>query len=365
MMSHLNQVRGSAGPGLKGLFLVAGADIPSTRYRVGQFLPYFRRHGIECTVRQAYGHEYGRWASTTVGRPYKLVCRLKRGLGGFDASRFDFVFFQKLAIAESAFFESIAMHRNPRAILDFDDAIYLGPTGKASPLRARAFDRVVAKCARVVAGNSFLAARANAAEKTLLIPTVVDTAHYTPSRTRRTAESLVIGWMGTPSNFRFLQIALPGIRRILERHRNVIFRVVSNVDFPDLVGVPQVEQLRWSPDSELTHLQSFDIGIMPLVDTALTRGKCGFKMLLNLATSCPVVASAVGANIEILEGTGAGLLVREAEAWEAAIETLLHDRSQREEMGKTGRALVEERYSVTSVLDRYLRLFEAVSQHAA
>ena len=370
-MPNVKPLRGSPSPPLKGLFLVAGADIPSTRYRVGQFLPHFRKHGIECTVRQAYGHEYGRWASSGIGRPYKLACRVKRGLGGLDASRFDFVFFQKLAIAESALFESLAMHRNPRAIFDFDDAIFLGPTGKPSLLRARAFDRVVAGCARIVAGNSFLAARANAAEKTMIVPTVVDTTRYIPAnatadaeayrRVQETSRSIVIGWMGTPSNFPFLRIALPAIRRILQRDRRVIFRIVSNTDFADVAGIPQVEQLRWSADTELRHLQSFDIGIMPLIDSALTRGKCGFKMLLNLATSCPVVASAVGANIDILEGTGAGLLVREAQDWDEALEPLVLDAPKRQEMGRMGRALVETRYSVASVLNRYLEMFETMS----
>src|SRR3972149_2610957 len=88
---------------------------------------------------------------------------------------------------------------------------------------------------------------------------------------------------------------------------------------------------------------------MPLPDTPWARGKCGFKLIQYMGCSVPVVASRVGANIEIVEEEKSGLLASGDDEWLDALETLARDADLRRSMGRAGRERVESRYSLSAV----------------
>jgi glycosyltransferase involved in cell wall biosynthesis len=253
--------------------------------------------------------------------------------------------------------------RNPRIILDFDDAIFLGPRGQPDRWCRRAFETAVKISSRVIAGNTYLAENAAAPEKTTVIPTVIETDRYQPRENRPPGREVVVGWMGTTGHFGELSVLVPMIEKLLRTHPHVTFRFVSNANCPRLPDHPRVEQVRWSAESELALLRSFDVGLMPLSDSPWNRGKCGFKLIQYMAVGVPPIASAVGANVEIV-GQGrdaAGLLVRPEESWASAVELLVEDPELRARLGACARARAVECYSVRSVLPTYLRLFSEVA----
>jgi hypothetical protein len=346
---------------MKVLFLTNGVTEPASRFRVLQFVPHFEEAGVRCVLRTAYGRRYNQLAGTAAGPAYKVACRLKRAAYTLLADGYDVVFLQRTAIPSSALPERIAAMRNGRTIFDFDDSIFLGPDTRESVSRRRAFDQAIRSSAHVVAGNRYLAEQANAPGKTSVIPTVVDTDRYVPPAEPRDPARVVIGWMGTQTNFVFFPQLVPAVLRILAEFPETIFRVVSNATVPGLVGHPQVEQIPWSEKSEIPLLQSFDIGTMPLYDSEVARGKCGFKMIQYMAVGSAVVVSAVGANPDILGTSGAGRLVSGTEETYAALRELVTDAGVRRRMGDAGRSHAVAQYSVRSVLDRYLRLFEQVA----
>jgi glycosyltransferase involved in cell wall biosynthesis len=122
-----------------------------------------------------------------------------------------------------------------------------------------------------------------------------------------------------------------------------------------------VEQVRWVEDRELEELRAFDIGLMPLVDSEWARGKCAFKLIQYMAVGRPVVASPVGASVDLLGGTRAGFLARDTRQWVDALRRLIGDAQLRRQAGEAARSRVVESYSVRSVLPVYLRLFERVA----
>ncbi|RAL20520.1 hypothetical protein DL240_17115 [Lujinxingia litoralis] len=348
---------------LKVLFLTEGQTVPASRYRVEQLVPHLQERGIACEVKAAYGKGYNRLGDGALGKLYKLGCSLKRVPWGLQAEGYDVVFLQRLALPFSGAPEALAAARNPRAIFDVDDAIFRGPDGNEDRRGARAFEQACEAVAHVICGNEYIGAHVPSGVPTSVIPTVVDTRRYRPPA-NRPAGPVVIGWMGTRSNFGSLECALPLLRRLVEERDDVIVRLISNGEFEPLKGVARVEQRAWSAEREVAELQGFDVGIMPLVENAATRGKCGFKLLLYMSAGLPVVASAVGANRTILEGSRAGILAGDMAEFERGLRELIDQPALRVRMGRRGRRLVEERYSVEAVIDRYVAILEEVAERA-
>jgi glycosyltransferase involved in cell wall biosynthesis len=345
---------------MKILFLSSGAQDPATRFRVKQFFPHFTAAGIRCTHRYAYGLGYNAVFDTPVGPAYKLACRLRRAGHTIGSAGYDAILLQRTAFNGTIWPERFAAARGRKLIFDFDDAVFLDARGASSPRNRAAFDEIVQMSSHVIAGNDYLARAAGAAHKTTVIPTVIDTDRYTPDGRQRTDEAVTIGWMGTAGNFAFFSEIQPAILQLLREFPGARFRIVANGVYRGLEGHPQVDQQAWVESRELDDLRSFDIGIMPLLDTDWTRGKCAFKLIQYMAVGRPVVASAVGANVELLDGRGAGFLARNTREWVEALRRLICDARLRRELGEAARARVVESYSVRSVLPTYLRLFDGV-----
>lgn len=121
-----------------------------------------------------------------------------------------------------------------------------------------------------------------------------------------------------------------------------------------------VEIVRWSEQTEVASMIDCAIGIMPLQDSPWERGKCGYKLIQYMACGLPVVASAVGANSEIVDDGIDGILVNWTDEWVSALGLLLNSPELRAEMGRAGRRRVEKDYCLQKSGPRLAELmFEA------
>jgi glycosyltransferase involved in cell wall biosynthesis len=168
----------------------------------------------------------------------------------------------------------------------------------------------------------------------------------------------VIGWIGTPSSFRYIQ-ELEGAFRALAARYPVVLRVVSSQDY----GSPNihVENRRWSLDREVEDLCSFDVGIMPLPDDEWTRGKSGCKALQYLAVGVPAVCSPVGVLTELIRPGVNGFLARTTDEWTEALARLLGDGEMRRTLGENGRAMVVENYCLQAMAPRLIDALKGVA----
>lgn len=345
---------------MRVLFFTDGPVSPGSRFRCLQFFPWLERQGISCEVQFAYDARYNEVHQRPWAPVYKAGGRLLRAGRLLFERGHDLLFLHKTTLAVTGLPELLRGLRRTPSIFDFDDAIYLGAGGAPSSARARTFSQAVRLATHVVAGNDHLAAQARVPSKTTVIPTVVDTTKYVPTQQPPSGE-LVVGWMGTASNFPYLREVVPAVLRAIEQLPRARLRVVSNGLLTEYLSHPRVEQWRWDEGRELMALQSFDLGLMPLPDTEQTRGKCGFKMLQYMACGVPVLASAVGANPGLFEGSNAGALVPPGGDWTQALLDLAgRSPASRRAAGEAGRRHVEARYSVSSVIDRYVELFHRV-----
>jgi len=245
--------------------------------------------------------------------------------------------------------------RGRKTIFDFDDAIFERRWGAGAKFR-----RLVDLADRIAAGSRYLAAAAGAPDKTMVIPTAVDTERFgaLPPREARGRE-VVVGWTGISGNYPQLAHRTPAIARALER-TGARFVVISDRPPPRALSALKAEFVRWRPESEVEDLGRFDVGVMPLPDSPYERGKCGFKLLQYMALGRPGVASPVGANTEIVTDGVDGFLPGSDEAWQEALVALIEDPARRRETGARARARVEAEYSLAVVADRYQRLIESL-----
>ena len=319
----------------------------STRYRLGQYVPGLAEHGIDLRIQCLLGDVYLRRTFDGGSMPWLTMVRAgwERlrylcGQGRYDAMMLHCELFPLMP----AWVEHYLL-RQPY-IYDFDDAFYLkyrtGHLRLLGGALGRKFDSVIHEAAAVTAGNRVLtnfALQHN--PRSNFLPTVVDTNRYLPERRDRGRE-LVVGWIGSPSTAPYLAELVAPLSAIGKE--GAVRLVVIGGHAPDIPHVT-VEERAWSEETEVEYINNFDIGVMPLPDNAWTRGKCAFKLIQYMACGVPVIASPVGANVDVVR-EDCGLLAATEVEWLEALRNLRDQPKRAAEMGKMGRELVERDYSL-------------------
>lgn len=322
----------------------------SSRLRLFQFLPFLQAQGFETRMMPFFEDTYlerlysGR---STLGPSLNAYARQIRALPGLADQ--DLIWVEKEALPWLPWaFERRLLPRHVPIVSDYDDAVFhrydLHRLRVVRRVLGRKIDRVMAQSARVLAGNAYLAERAQGAGagKVDIVPTVVDVTHYRLAPPHAAPRAPRIGWIGTPSTWQeFLVPLLPMLHDVARRGGARLLVVGAGQDGPDLT-----DHRPWREETEVTRIQEMDIGIMPLTDTPWAQGKCGYKLIQYMACGLPVIASPVGVNREIVTHGVNGYLADTEQEWRQALTRLLGDPDLRRAMGAAGRKTVEDRYSL-------------------
>ncbi|MCI5160835.1 MAG: glycosyltransferase [Candidatus Electrothrix sp. AX5] len=148
--------------------------------------------------------------------------------------------------------------------------------------------------------------------------------------------------MGSPSTSFYLN-AVVGPLSTLGLEGPVRFIVVGG-PAPAIPHVEVVEE-KWQEETEIALINSFDVGIMPLIDDEWARGKCAFKLIQYMACEVPVIASRVGANIDVVQ-SDCGILVSNEDEWVEALQKMRDQPLLRQRLGTVGRNRIKENYSL-------------------
>jgi len=232
-------------------------------------------------------------------------------------------------------------------VYDLDDAFYAPIGSAADRLRDRGWTvRLMRVAHTVIAGSErirdFVRQHNSAVE---VIPTAIDTDRFIPRDRERERNPLpVIGWVGSHSTAPYLEPLYPVIQR-LAREYQFVFRVVGAGHKVPLPGV-NVEWQPWTLEQEVEHFRDLDIGLYPLQDNELARGKHGFKLHQYMATGVPTVAAAIGLNPSIIRHGENAFLASNPDEWYSTLAALLRDEALRQRVGSAGRSFVETHASL-------------------
>jgi glycosyltransferase involved in cell wall biosynthesis len=245
-------------------------------------------------------------------------------------------------------------------VADYDDAVFhrydLHPSRMMRLLLGHSVDWEMRRAALVIAGNQYLAQRAQVAgaRRIEILPTVIDLKRYAAAVPRPLQERIfTVGWIGTPHTAGDLETLRPVLREFCRDGQARFLAIGAGpLDWPDVpvVVVP------WSEESEVEDLQMADVGIMPVPDSPWERGKCGLKLLQYMASCRPVIASPVGVNRELVSDGVNGFLATTSSEWLVALRTLQEDSNLRCRMGLAGRSLIEGNYSLEVAAPKLARL---------
>lgn len=341
----------------------------SCRYRFLQYLPYLEEHGVRCTVSPLFDDAYlenkfalGRARTADVLRAF-----LRRTWAILGSKRFDLVVLHVEAFPYlPPFFELALKLFGVKYIYDYDDAIFhnydLHRNRFVRTLLAGKIATAISCARKVIAGNGYLARYAGMINPDVVIlPTVVDVEKYqpVPPSPPEAGRKFTIGWIGSPSTSEYLRCIASALKALCaDGNCKVALVGAGEMELP---GV-DLETIPWSESTEVSAIQGFDVGIMPLPDEPWARGKCGFKLIQYMACGIPVIASPVGVNTDIVQHGKNGFLASAPDDWARALRALRDDVELRRKLGKAGRQIAERNYSLQWAAPKLLSILKGTAR---
>ncbi len=335
----------------------------SSRYRVYQYLDYFKSQAIKVDVFPLLEDKYldDLYAHKRGPKLYLISLFVKRLIKIFYAGSYDLVVIQKeLFPYLPPVFEYLLYLFNKNIIFDFDDAIFLYYQHKLF-LKSK-IPTTIRLSKAVTVGNSYLAKYAMKFNKNVIVvPTTIDVNKYKPKLNHKIKKNspIVIGWIGTPITARFLEVVKESLL-LLSKKYDIILRCVGTPKDFSINGI-NVENVKWEVSTEVKTLQSFDIGIMPLTDEPVSKGKCGLKLLQYMAMGIPSVASPVGVNRDIIRDGVNGFLASSTEEWVKKISLLIENEKLYRDISENARSTVEQNFSLEKWASKLIKIFRQFS----
>lgn len=328
---------------MKVLFLIQGFTVAASRYRVLQYIPYLESKGIKTEI-----NLYPR----TLKENIKFFKKIPL---------YDIIFLQRKRFNQPRL--GLLRRRAKKIIYDFDDAVMYRNSKAKNPFswtRRNRFVNMIKASDFVIAGNEFLRSEVLPYNKNVeVIPTPINHNKYLIKDFNLKKEKVTIGWIGDHGSIHYLEKMRPIFDRIALDHPETELKIVCDTFF-DCERMKVIKK-DWDEKDEVLDLQSFDIGIMPLMDDPWSWGKCGLKIIQYQGVGLPVVCTPVGINRDLVEDSINGFYAMTDEDWVRKLSILIKDEELRKKMGEKGREKVLKNYTLDvcahklySILNRVL-----------
>lgn len=352
---------------IKVVALTCGLNTPSSRFRVRQFIKPLSLMGVVISEYSGYIEKsapvpwIGKYCRVRYYFPiyiaWELIKIFVRIMDIIRANKADVIWLEREMVSGIISLEPFL--KKP-FVFDVDDAIWTSrPFGEVSIAKIAGLAEIV------VVGNKYLAEWFKKYAKHVeVIPTAIDVARFFPEQKNMgTGNAFVIGWTGSGGNLSYLYEIERPLRQMLEKYPNIEIHIICDTK-PLLKTLPvkQVKYIEWSPENEVSALNNFDVGIMPLPDNEFARGKCSFKMLQYMAVGLPVVVSPIGMNRDLLAEGVIGFSASSCADWFQAFDWLYNNKNEGKKMGLNGRKVVVRKYSQEVVSRKLEAIFRSVAK---
>ncbi len=263
------------------------------------------------------------------------------------------------------FMEKMISALHPNIILDFDDDLSASKReprpikslfGKILMEDGSKFSKSLKIFNRFVVGSNYLKdfiirKRENSDADIAVIPTCVDYNLFEP-KTYTSTETMVVGWIGGDYNLHYLNEIIEPLKKIANQFP-IKLLVIAGEGYHTTAELNfKIENKKWSLANEKQDIRLIDIGLMPLANTDVAKGKCGFKLIQYMGLGVVSIASAITANTEIIDDNKNGFLVYNND-WFDVLNKVISQRNRFKEIGKLAQEKIDLNYSFTGNHEKY------------
>ena len=212
--------------------------------------------------------------------------------------------------------------RGAKLIWDFDDHIVAN--GEVSQ---RTFDFFSKSASCVLVTHDYLKSLLHTSfqNKVVILPTTdgdmynLFTKDVTKTRCQLLHEKVILVWVATKRNMRFLKPIVPILDQAAKLlyeldGRKLVLKVICNDKLECSSMNLIVDNICWTRQAAIDGMLNAHIGIMPLLDNEFTRGKGGFKLIQYLSIGLPCIGSDVGYNSSVIS-RDCGFLPKDEVEW--------------------------------------------------
>ena len=344
---------------------------PSQRYRFEQWAPHLDAdHNItldfapfESSRLADLLHRPGHISAkaTLALRDYARRASVVKQARPFDAV----VIHREAALIGPAIYERLLAWRGIPIIYDFDDAIWSPEQAWKNGLFSRLHfpgktSTICRLASAVTVGNEFLADYARRRNQAVsVVPSSIELADYS-ALPESQDDKFVVCWTGSVSTLVHFEHARPALEQLARLVPLVVKIICSNPPGRPVAGA-EMRFVEWSAEREAHDVADCHVGIMPLPDDEVSRGKGAMKALQYMATGRPVVLSPVGLNAQIIQHGENGFLARSADDWVDALLALAKDAQLRARLGLNGRKTVEQGFAAEISAAKFAEVVERVT----
>jgi glycosyltransferase involved in cell wall biosynthesis len=344
---------------------------------VYQYLEFYEQAGIQTSVSPLFDDHY--FDFQVLDRPtgfkelvrhsgYYLARIAKRMHSLLSSAQYDVAVFDKELVPYLPYgLEAILNLLQPRTIVLFDEPTWVyyrqHPYPLVRLLCRNKIERIARTCSHIIAWNKVLGNTLRQFNTHVsVVNSGIDLRRY-PVKNDHThavtgVRPVVIGWIGTPNSYAYLR-KLEDVFKELSNRYPIELHVISSQEYHS----PHIRVIneQWSLQTEVDHLLSMDIGIMPLPDNEWARSKSGAKAVQYMGVGVPVVCSTVGVASQMIQDGVNGFLAADTQEWMDKLARLVRDPTLRREIGLNGRQTVETLHSTQAIAPRLISILEEVS----
>ncbi len=346
----------------------------SSRYRVFQYLPHLQKLGVRTEVQSlmdSHMYRLSTQSGHTLAKVQATVRAVLRRLWALRRWRnYDLIYLQReLLPFGPPVVERWLKRRGAVLLFDYDDALFIHKPSRYSPIASllRAPEKVkelfrLVDC--TVAGNDWLRDKAIAeGGQAVTLEVAEDTSRIPMHRPHTNDDPITIGWLGSPSTVKYLDLIQPVLKDIAARHPSLRWEIMGGAEY-QMEGV-NWDIGDWSLSGELQALARFDIGLMPLPPEDWAKGKSGGKARTYMAAGVVPVCSAIGYNLELITDGETGFLCQSQAEWSHALDALIADPDLRQRIALNARRDIQARFDPAKKADRMRSLFDMVLEARA
>lgn len=345
-------------------YTFAGA---SSRYRVFQYLPYFETENISFTVAPLFGEEYINLLNKgKISLRFIFFSYLNRFLKLFTLPRYNIIYIEyELFPYLPPFFEYFLKFLGFKIVSDYDDAIFHNyDANKFWLIRfflTNKIKSVMRLSNMVICGNPYLFNYAKFVnDKSFEIPTCIEFKKYSITKISNKNDKFIIGWIGSKTTSKNVLL----IAKALKNFSLEYFCEIRLIGFDEALlpklGLSNVKSIKWNSEDEVTNIEKFTVGIMPLEDKLFEKGKCGFKLIQYMACGIPTISTPFEANVKINRNNNNLFAITEID-WFNCLKTVYENRDFYRRVGELNKQIVKKHYSVENNYTYYLNIFNNLS----